>query len=425
MKKLLEQLQIGDLDLVKSSKGVKEILFVDTNIGIDHCLGLRKSGHKVYMYSTWQSAFPVFTDYISGDGFENIVKVDDIGEVLDRVQVVIFADIGFGAMIDLLRKNNIAVWGAGTSVEKLESDRIYMREVYSKLGIATPEAVVLKGVKNVLAYLEKNKGVHFIKLNKFRGNIETFRASGVEDAKVLFESAGFGPYADEFDFVVEGESEGVEIGCDCFFNGEKFVKPHFFTIEIKGMGNLCKWTEDSIFVSQFMDKIADWLKQQKFRGVICVEGFWDGKVYKVIDTTARFPYPDSACYPKSIVSYPDVLVGVAEGTLDRFEITKPYQCEIGIYTDNTDQWRVLDIDPEVLPNIGFRKVVLKNGKYYYVPGDNLVCTCNGQGDTMESAMEEAKKVTDGVKSYNIQATTGVIDKFKEVVKKLKELGVEF
>jgi len=423
MKKLLEQLQIGDIDLVKSAE--KEILFVDTNIGIDHCLGLRKKGYKVYLEETWRSAYPVFTDYITGDGFEGIVKIDDMGEVLDRVQVIIFADITFGGTIDLLRKNNKAVWGAGTSVEKLESDRIYMREVYNKLGIAVTEAVVLKGVKNVLAYLEKNKGVHYVKLNKFRGNIETFRASGVEDAKVLFESAGFGPYADDFDFIVEVESDGVEIGCDCFFNGEKFVKPHFFTIEIKGMGNVCKWVEDSIFVNQYMDKIADWLKQQKFRGVICVEGFWDGKVYKVIDTTSRFPYPDSACYPKSIINYPDVLVGIAEGTLDRFEVKKPYQCEIGIYTDNTDVPRVLDIEPKVLPNIGFRRIVSKNGKFYYIPGDNLVCTCNGQGDTMEEAMEEAKKVTDGVRAYNIQATTGVIDKFKETVNKLKELGVEF
>ena len=409
------------------------ILVVDTNLAIDHALSAARSKNKpVYYYIPWQTAFPVVSDYISGDGFNELIKVMDIAEALDKVDTVIFVDVGFAALIEQLREHKFNVWGAPPAVERLETDRVYMRKVYKELGIKTTEAEIVKGVNGVLDYLEKHQGeVFFIKVNLFRGNVESFRTDSVESARTLLESGNFGPYADKIDFVIEKavEEEAVEIGVDAWFNGEKFLKKHFFTMEDKGSGNIGKFVEESIFTEHWLKPLEKWLKEQGFKGSICIEGFWTGKEFLAIDTTSRISFPCSASWAFGIKDYWDFLKGVASGSIDDFEYFYPYQVEIGVYTDEVDRWRKLSIEEGKLRErelgLGFRRVVKTEDGLYYVPGDFLVATGLGAGSSIKEALERAAEAANSVSSYNIQPATGVIDNFLKKIEQLRKWGVGY
>jgi hypothetical protein len=85
---------------------VPEILVWDTGIGLDHALWLGYlNDNPVYYYREWHEPFPRIEHGVTGEGFTEIKHVDDWGEVLDRVDYVVFTDSGFGSLNDYLRKN--------------------------------------------------------------------------------------------------------------------------------------------------------------------------------------------------------------------------------------------------------------------------------------------------------------------------------
>jgi len=258
-------------------------LIIDTNLGLEHARGLGRRD-KVYYYVDARNPYPRMQDTISGWGFEEIEKIDDIGEVLGEVDYVVFCDVGYGALADKMREAGLSVWGASEKGEQLEIDRIYGRRISQMLGIGVPDAEIVKGVDGVIEYMRNHRGQrHFVKLSFFRGSIETFSVKYEDEARMMLSQANFGIMQDEIDFVVEKEMKGVEIGADFWITDEGFCDTHFFTIEFKGMGCIGKFVKDSLFKEQFMDKLEDWLIKTGYRGNISIEGFWDGKEFRAMD----------------------------------------------------------------------------------------------------------------------------------------------
>lgn len=210
----------------------KAILTIDTNLGLSHALALGRADEKVYYSVAGISAYPNIEENISGYGFKEIIKENDWAKVVKDCDTIIFLDSGYGSLVDTFREAKYNVWGSPAIVEQLEFDRIYFREVMKKLGIKTVDAEVVHGIDEVIDYLKKNKGKFYIKLNKYRGNVETFGTDSVGEAVTLLYPS-FPVMGDELDFIIEKESEGIEIGADCFFNGKRFLKKYFFTFEKK------------------------------------------------------------------------------------------------------------------------------------------------------------------------------------------------
>jgi len=267
--------------------------------------------------------------------------------------------------------------------------------------------------------------LHFIKLNKFRGNIETFGVDNAEEAEVMLNQAGFGPYSDMVEFVVQKACEGVEIGIDVFFNGEDFVRPYFYTIEVKGAGTVGKWVEESLWDEVFLDKIRDFLRDTGYHGNISLEGFWDGKEFRAIDPCARLPFPNSAIFPKFIKNYPEVVRKVASGEDVKNIVDKKYHCQVGVYSDVIDIWRKLKIDDKYKDFVGFRRAVKVNDEIWIVPGDGMIATALGEGDTYEEAISNAMETAKHVSGYSLYYIVHLDLDFKEKIEKLNELGGGF
>jgi hypothetical protein len=408
----------------------KKILAIDTNMGLDHCLTMAKDEKKpIYYAVAGISAYPTIEENISGQGFEELVKENDWAKVIKECDTVIFLDSGYGALVDTVRAAGYNTWGAPAEVEALEFDRIYFRKKAKELGIETNEATIAHGVEEVLKFLgqKENEGKRFfIKLNKYRGNVETFGTSSVLEAKILLQHS-FPAMGEEMDFIIEYEAEGTEIGADAWFNGKRFLKKHFFTVEKKGSGNMGVFVEHSV-LDDFMTKITPYLAEHNYHGAFCFEGFWDGKTFRASDITPRIPYPCSASWTLAIKNYATFFRGIASGKIEDFEILFPYQVQMAAFAEDPSIWRVVNIDESKLDGktkkISFRKVIKQDDNYIYVPKDDLMAACLGAGDSWESAMKAADECTDSISAYKCSVETGVQLYFKSTLETLKKYNIE-
>jgi len=381
-----------------------KVLVYDTGIGLDHALQLGRSlmdadDGRVYYYKEWHEPFPRAEDWADGWGFPEIVKIDDWGLVYGDVDYVVFTDSGFGSLNDLMRRAGKNVFGNSEPVERLELDRGYGKKKLEELGVPVTPYTPVEGLENIMRFLEEHRGEgpFYVKLETFRGNMETMRVESPEDFRVRIMQSGLGPLTDYISAIIEPEAAGVEVGLDCFFNGEEFVRPCLFTVEHKGHSTTGKWVWESIFDEFWLDRIEGFLRETGYHGNMSVEAFWDGSKLYVTDPTPRFPYPGSSLFPRSVGDYAGLIAGIADGTVVEFKPASTWAVEIGVYTDEPEYWRPLDFPgEEYLRGVGFRRAINVGGRIWAPPNEVLLATANGFGDTFREAWDNAVRVADSI-----------------------------
>lgn len=413
---------LPDVDVMKQAGiGKTSFLVYDTGLALDHALRLLKSGHDVYYFLEWRAErYQRIQDYIPGWGYEGLQKPLDWGMVYDKVETVMFTDVGFGSLADLMRKNGKAVFGASAKGEELELDRVFMIKTFEKLGIKVPKYKIVQGVSGLMNAIEDGKK-QFIKLNIFRGNLETCSVESKEEARIVLESAKFGKYAEQMTFIITEPCEGVEVGCDAFFNGKHFLRPYNFGNEVKGTGaQFNKWVESSIW-DDVLEKLEPWLAETGYRGNFSLEGFFDGSEITVIDPTCRWFYPGSSAVARYLTNYDEVVYAVAHGLDVTPKPMKPYTCNFIFTRENADSWEKIVLEKPT-EDIVFPRCSLKisETEYWACPGDRIVALALGCGDTYEESVKNCIENAQLVKSkLNLEAASSIYEqKYLERLRKV-------
>jgi len=407
------------------SPAQETVLVVDTNLALELALALGAAGHLVYYAIVHGQPYPRLRDEVSGYGFEEIQKIWDWGEGLELgAEYVIFTDSGFGHLADWLRSKDYYVIGADGKSERLELDRVYARKVMKRLDINVPDGKVIKGVEEVIKAIAQAKRKLYVKINRMRGDIETFGTDDPEEARTLLSKGGFPVFGSELEFVLEEELKGIEVGVDAFFNGREFLPIVADTIEMKGCGNATKFNkiEDSVWFTT-LEKFEPWLARNGYYGLFCLEGFYDG-VLRVTDVTPRFPYICSYAYPKVIENFDSMLLSLARGEIEAPRLKGRYSVQIGVYTDDTDSWRIIhhSAEPEW---IAYRKAV-RLEEDWYVPGDPVVAVAVSAGNSLSAAISDAIKRAESFDMQNIYVQGREFASYLNVfLDKAKEFGYAF
>jgi hypothetical protein len=411
------------------------VLVLDTGLAIDHAMRFVVDGCAVYYWlSGYISAFPKFEETVIGDGFP-LEKVEDWGEVIDKVGLVYITDNVFPRLAEYLRKMGKLVYGPTSEFVKWEADRVYGYEKMKERGISVPPGRVCQGKEELLQYVEEEEREGkrvWIKIeNRFRGQIETFSVSSVSEAETMLSQAGLGPYLDEARFLVQENIEGVEIGCDGWVVPGGVLEPIAYTIEKKGRGNVAVWQRDSDFLEYWYEKVIDVVAETDYRCNLSVEGIWNGSDLFVLEPTARNPYPVSSLYPRFVKNWVDVVWSVAEGKVIDVEVDwdEPYMVELTMCTAEIGLMRVIDLPEELVKwdgeGVGFRRVVYKDGKHWCVPGDAVLATVNVKGENLGRCFEKAKEIVQQIKCVFVDVDWKFEDEVKEDLRKLEELGEKF
>jgi hypothetical protein len=419
---------------VKREVGKDVVLVLDTGLAIDHAMRFVVDGCVVYYWlSGYISAFPRFEETVIGDGFP-FRKVEDWGSVIDRVGLVYITDNVFPQLAMYLRKLGKVVYGPTAELVKWEADRVYGYERMRTLGIKVPPGRVCQGKEELIEYVKEKEREGkrvWVKIeNRFRGQVETFSVATAEEAETMLSQAGLGPYVDEAKFLVQENVDGVEIGCDGYVVPGGVLEPIAYTIEKKGRGNVAVWQRGSDFLDYWYGKVIDVVEETDFRCNLSVEGIWDGKDLYVLEPTPRNPYPVSSLYPRFVKNWVDVVWGVAEGKVVELDVdwSKPFMVELTV-TSDSNLMRVVDVPEDLVKwdgeGIGFRRVVYKNGRYWWVPGDAILATVNVKGATIEEAFQRAEELVSEIKCSFMTVDWTVREEMIEDVRKLEELGEKF
>jgi hypothetical protein len=409
-------------------------------LSLEHINRLIKDGNEVHLFNHWQSAFPKFTDYAVGLGFEGIKKELYFQDVKNEADAIIFFDIGAGDLCHSLRSQinpatgkNYVCYGAGMG-ERLEYHRRLFRQIQKELGLPTQEtAPPIYGIDNLRQYIEagKKKGESYIvKIDKWRGDRDTFAGEYLDD--VLPEMiAAWGPFIDQIDFIVEKKLEKiVELGADIFFNGKMPVKSFLLGLEYEKGPYIGKFVESlPAPMQRSLQALTPVLRELDYRGALSIEEiFTDKDTSYIIDMCCRMPFPLSVVYPEAIANYSELIWKVAKAEYVRIDPTGKYVGILPLESPHArTNWVELKVEEKDRDTVKFRTAAkAKDGKYYAVKGLSSVMVLTAVGKSVDEVVEKLESGISKVDCFDLDTDAlGGLKHAYENVKKMQKVGIEF
>jgi hypothetical protein len=393
--------------------------------GVEHAVRLARDFGTVEYYTPWQKMGPTLDERSIGNGVEGVTRIQQFLHEVDSVDLFYFVDAGAGDMAQMLRDGGHRVFGAGDA-ERLEFDRMYMRKIQSELGLPTQHTVKIKGCRKLQEYLAKHKH-KVVKVDVVRGDIESFISDDLfrVDQQIHKLKFDFGPFKDDFEFVVEEKIDGHEIGFDCFFNGTDFVLPYLWGLEHEYayLGRYV-WELPTV-LRPVMSALRGVLAAYDYRGAISVECRCPSasKAY-LIDMTCRYPFPLSLIYTESMKNYSEVIWGVAGGEAVKIEPAGAYVGMCSLLTHYTEKaWTMLEVEEKNRAHVKMERFAKFEGKYYAVRGEDNGFTLIAAGDSRKRVVNDIKESVDDVNCYGLEKDTiGQIDAADEEIDALSEIG---
>jgi hypothetical protein len=396
----------------------------------------RDFGQSLY-YAPWKSAFPRMRDAAVGEGLSGVERVYDLFDVLDRVDLIVFPDVGWADLQQFLRLRGHRVWGAGAA-EWLELDRPACRELQRQIGVGAPDSETVRGLGALrarLAALPPGED-RWVKISLFRGETETFHHEKLFTSEPWLDdlAARLGPLAGRAEFLVESSVEGVEIAYDCFTVDGKFPPMALWGVEVKDAGYLG--------VVQPYDKLpepvrsvnaafAPTLAKDRCRSAVSFEMRVPegGGAPAVIDPAIRCGSPCTEAWLELWENVGQIFWEGAAGKVVAPVPAAKYVAEVMVRSEwALSHWTPLDIPPEVARWVKLKNKTVVDGKPYFVPLNQdmpQIGAVVGLGDTLEEAIAKANEVAEAIDGFQVDALTGSVDKALEAVGKLRALGIDF
>lgn len=412
----------------------KKILIYDFGLCTSVAEKLAQQGNEVYYFCPWENAFPKSSLAVIGEGLDGVERVRDFWDWVDKVDQIHFYDTFCSDIEGFLRKKGYKVFGAGES-EILENNRWKSREVQQAVGLPTQHTVLIEGIEDLIEFLKENKN-KVIKLNTFRGDIETFKHKEYDttEAQYLGElMLNLGAKGKKVEFIAEDFIEGVEPGYDGFCIDGEYPAWAMFGYERKGtgyIGKVARYDELPEPIRLVNEKLKPVFKKfSPIRSFFSTEirVGKDKKPY-LIDPCVRSPMPvPTAIHLEIWDNISDFLVNAAEGKMIELKPKAKYGAGICFESDWAgNHWTEIKFDEKYRDFIKLRMACKIDGRYYALPGFTSLGSVVGLGNTIQEAIDNVKKVADTLEvkelNYSISGLENIV---KEDIPEGKKYGIEF
>jgi phosphoribosylamine-glycine ligase len=411
----------------------KIAIVYDNGLFIEIAKTLSKSFKKVYYYMPWKNGFPKSNQYIVGEGIEGVERIHDFWKYKDKADIIIFPDIYDGDLQLELVKQGKLVWG-GRMGEEMELYRDRMKRHMKSVGLYVTPFAVIKGLDKLREYLKENDNV-WIKQNITRGDFETFKSESYQIVEPVLDelehSLGRLKHIKEF-IVEQALDDAVETGVDLYTVDGNYPSETLAGIEVKDLGYVGKivpYAQLSTKVTDFNDKIQPALKAFGYRGFMSTEiRVSKNKPPYMVDFCARAGSPPNELYQLMYKNLADIIWYGANGILIDPITTKKYGVEALIHSSWADKnWQAVTFPDKYRENIKLRNACKIDGLYYAVPqsvGLPEIGAVVGEGDTMEEAIEQVKKIAETIKGHYIEIKIDSIDVALKQFEELENYGVK-
>lgn len=411
----------------------KSVLFYDYGLCVEYASRLSRDFGQVFYYSQWEASFPKSNLALVGEGMEGITRVLNFWDYVDKADLICCFDTYCGDIVEFLRKRGYRVFGAGRA-EIIENNRWQSRQLQEKLGLPTQHTVKLTGIEKLIDYLKTHKKM-WVKINTFRGDIETFWHEDYDETeaqflgKLMVETGAKGKV---LEFVVEEELDGLEPGYDGWVVDGKYPPITMWGFEKKGTGYIGKVQTDSSLppvLKNINTALAPILASYKARTMFSTEFIVSKKDKKgyLIDPCVRAPMPvGSAIHCEMWKNFADIIWNAAEGKIVAPQPVAKYGAGICFESDwAAKNWTLVEFPPEYRQWVKLRMAFrTKNGKYYSLPGFSSLGSVIGLGSTVDEAISKVKTYTEKLKAKELVYTiSGLEDIQKDILPESSKYGL--
>lgn len=409
-------------------------LVYDFGLYVEQANALADGGkNKVRYFTQWLDKDPHYKDFAVGKGFEYLEKVLYFEDHIEWADCIVFFDVAGNAQCNYLRKTlpKKSIWGAGLG-ERLENDRVMLKEWCKTFGLSVNKYHVCKGVIELKKYLEGNPD-KYIKINIFRGDMESFYAKDYKSVEMVLDQieSAFGPHKEEYSFIVEDPIKtDVEVGFDGFFNGTDYIKPYFVGYEYHKNLYVAHVTDElPVPLEETLSAFRPLFEKMGYRGALSTEEkIVSEHEHYFLDACMRLPNPLSALYPALIRNWSEVVYKVGMGEEVELDIKHKYVGAYGLTSLNADKNYVkVNIDPKHRDSVRYQMVCSrKDGSNYSVPQWPIVAILTAGGDSVDEVLTKLKESIEYVDAHQIDKD-GIesIDIIKDVIKQGEKVGIPF
>ena len=421
----------------------KRILVWDHGFFLELAFRLARDVAKVYYCQPWEEAMSKMDKAIVGDGFDEIERVAEPWELIDKglVDVVVFPDVHHAEMQLHIESLGIPVWGA-RKADALELKKVHFKEVQEKLGMNFAPYHVVVGLDTLREFCKDPENDDcWIKLSpQYRGHQETFHHADYQQSRGILDSMGveFGPLQDILKFVVEKSIESeLEGGLDTYTVLGKHPQVAVLGYEIKDHSYFAavkRYDEIAKEITCVSDMLWPMLGE-----LGCIQ--WISTEVKVTETkesillepTIRMPSPAGEEQMELYNNIAEIICAGASGELVEPVLEKDeegddctYACEAMVeHTGDDEHWRGLEIPDEVRRWVKLYNLAKIGNTYAVGPGSDIIGAIVGIGDSPKAALDHLKEVKEAMKDQPVKIHIESLAEAIQEIETAQENGIHF
>jgi phosphoribosylamine--glycine ligase len=393
-----------------NGKMPKNVLF----ISFEACAGdlayrLKQEGHNVKWYVQSKA------DRVLYDGF--LDKVDEWEPHKDWADLIIFDDIGFGALADRLRKEGKAVIGGSSYTDRLELDRDFGAQEMKAAGLLVPDSWEFNSFEDAMKFVEKNPSRYVVKPSGKAQNDKVLSFVGRDedgkDVVAILQRYQKGWGSKVRTLQIQKFMTGVEVAVGGYFNGEDFILPICINFEHKRlfdgeigpstgeMGTTMMWTGPNRLYRETIEKMKGRLAAAGYCGYFDINCIANSRGVYPLEMTPRFGYPTVSIQMEGVGSpWGEFLYTI--GSKKPYTLKTQRGFQVGIVValppwpfSDLDTFRKFSEDAVVIfakpgmEGVHLGDLKIEDGDWKITGRDGYALVITGSGPTMEDARREA------------------------------------
>lgn len=393
---------------------------------------LGKSFKKVYYSTPHEREFQSLGECCIGDGLEGCERLDDWMEHVPEIDLFIFPDIAMVGAQKYLRSIGKPVWGSFDATE-LEMSRTKFLEFIKESGLPVAKSEVVEGVSNLESLIRKS-GPKWIKINRFRNDMETWKHNDwlhserdIEDLSKMFGGA-----KEEVVFVVQDVIDSdLEIGFDGLSVGGWYPAETYMGPEKKNelyLGAKTKYSKMPDALKRVNEAIKPYLKKIGYRNFLATEVrvAKDGTPY-FIDPTFRMPGQTGEHMTETCSNLAEVIWAGANGEHVEPKLTSAFVAEATIIeTGDSDGWKVLEVPEKVSRWTKLYHYCEIDGVAHFPPRDSdELGVIIGAGSTINLAIKALKQNFEAFSSQPVMIRDEGFASLLADIQKSEAKGIDF
>lgn len=422
-------------------KPVEEVVacVVDYGTFISVAEKLAETMKTVYYHSPYETEYQDVRDCVKGEGLDKAIRLDELLDpaTLDRIDLFVFPDIGFGPLQRLLQKMGKAIWGHMGATD-LELYRDLFLDTLKNVGLPTIHSEELIGVSALANYLKKNDN-KWIKINRFRGNMETWHHENFEQSARMLDSLAvvFGGVKEYITFLAQDDIKSdMEVGYDGWCIDGQFPSHSFQGYEKKNELYLGSWLADKDLPDEIKvvnKAMAPILANYGYKNWWATEIRVSDGIPYFIDPTPRMPGQTGEHQLESIANLADVIWHGANGVMIEAKVRWKFAAEATLHYDieSVDsaigsEWASLRIPKEAERWVKLYHYC-KLGDLHHFPMDSTdeIGVVIGGGNTVQGAIDDLGEHLELLKGLPVHANATGFASLLGSIKEAEEQGITF